>query len=238
MAGITIEEGLISKRSRLYRHLTEYPVRKAMKLGHKPELSLKRLHGSHPVFLLEVRDENKKYVLKSFVDPRVSLTRLQRHLNKEYECLKSLERMQAGGKQSRCVRPICRDNKALFFLEEAVCGKDVRHYAAAALQTGDNSLYRKLDLLSGFLSDLHTRTQVGVTNGINSLENELIRHAKQAFDSGSMLNVELRETGELIHRWFRRGSIRKAGCSLVHGDATVSNFLFRDRHMFAIDLER
>lgn len=238
MAGIIIEEGPISKYCRLYCHLTRYPVRQAMKLGYTPELSLTRLPGSHPVFLLEARDEHRKYVLKSFVHPGASTTRLIRRLNREYECLQSLQRMQAGGKHSRCVRPICRDTKALFFIEEAVCGKDVRHYAAAALQTGDNSIYRKLDLLSGFLSDLHIRTRTGMTTGSRSVKHELIRHAKQSFYSGSIQLEALKETGDLVHRWCRARSIRKAGRSLVHGDVTVSNFLFRDGHMYAIDLER
>src|SRR5882672_6133118 len=134
MAGIALEEGRVKRNSRIYRHLTEKHLRKAIGLGPRPELSLKRLNGSHPVFLLRDHERGKQFVLKSFYDRGISTTRLRRRMNKEYRRLELLMRAKAGGSRSRCVRPICRDSGALFFIMEDVRGRDLAHYAALALR--------------------------------------------------------------------------------------------------------
>ena len=238
MAGITIEEGRVGKRSRLYRHLTEPRRRKAMHLGNSPELSLKRLNGSHPVFLLKEADGGRQYILKSFTEHGVSTSRLLRIMNKEYDRLKYLERIRPGGGRSRCARPVCRDRAGLFFIEEAVRGRSLGKYAAEWLRRGHGPPEAQLDLLAGFLYDLHSCTATGTAVRPGVVRKELQKHVVQARDHGSLGNAELGEARKLVDRWCRSTGIRTAKLSLVHGDATVSNFMFRGGRMFAIDLER
>lgn len=238
MAGLTLREGRVSRDSRLYRSLTEPHRSQAMGLGEKPDLSLHRLNGSHPVFLLHDHDGGEHFVLKSFAEKRMSASSQLRSLDREYDRLKYLARIRAGGERARCVKPVCRDRQALYFVEEAVSGHDLGYYAARSLRKGAGTLRTRLKALAGFFHELHGATRTEKGSSARSVEAELLKHAAQAYRKGALGEATLREAGHLIHRWCRALRLSGVPRSLVHGDATVSNFLFRDGHLFAIDLER
>ena len=238
MAGLEIKEGRVSKNSGLYRSLTENCRHEIMGLRSHPDLSLKQLSGSHPVFLIKDHDSDKRFILKSFFDHGVSTSRLLRRLDKEYGRLKYLARLQAGGRRTRCVKPVCRDRKALFIVEEEVKGRNLGHFAKEAMRKDGSRLYDKLDLLTGFLFDMHSKTASGERIDAGVLYSELARHAIQSLKAGSVSRHKFRKVLGLARRWCHSYGIRHAYRSMVHGDATVSNFLFRGNRMFAIDLER
>ncbi|HMK47305.1 MAG TPA: aminoglycoside phosphotransferase family protein [Methanocella sp.] len=237
-SGITVEEGRVSRGSRLYRHLTDPDRARAMKLGVHPKFSLKKLGGSHPVFLLRDRVSKRLFVLKSFQERGVPSKKLRRRMKLEYERLKFLASLDVGRGYARAVRPICRDTEGLFLVEEFVHGLDLGHYAVKSLRNCCADFYRTLNLLSGFLGGLHLKTATEGRAGLNSPSEAIEKHSEQAFCHGSVSVEDMIEIRRLARVWSETGAIADAKKSFVHGDATVSNFIFRDGRMFVIDVER
>jgi aminoglycoside phosphotransferase (APT) family kinase protein len=103
---------------------------------------------------------------------------------------------------------------------------------------GRGRLEEKLDLLAGFFASLHRKTATRQHVDVSSLRAELERHASQSRRAGGLDDGELREARPLIRRWCGSHAIRRAARSLTHGDATTTNFIYRNRCLVVIDLER
>jgi len=237
MAGIEVREGRLSKSSRLYRHLTERHRVAAMRIGRHPDITLLKLSGSHDVFLLKAAESGREFVLKSFAGHRGS-GRPERYLDNEYDSLKRIRKIGIGSRHWAAARPVCRDRKALFFVEEKAEGKPLDHHLSPGFAGDDSSLDEKLDLIAGFLASLHRKTETGQPMNVSSLRHELERHAAQSRRAGGLDGGGQREARSLIRRWCSSPAIRHASQSLTHGDVTTTNFIFTGDRVVAIDLER
>jgi aminoglycoside phosphotransferase (APT) family kinase protein len=237
MAGIEVREGRLSKSSSLYRHLTEQHRAAAMHIGRNPDITLLKLSGSHDVFLLKDAESGSEFVLKSFAGHRGS-GRLERYLDNEYDSLKRIRKIGVCSRHWTVVKPVCRDRKALFFVEEKAEGTPLDHHLSREMAGDDGWLDKKLDLLAGFLASLHRKTATGQPMNISSLRHELERHAAQSRREGGLDGGERREARSLIRRWCDSPAIRHAPRSFTHGDATTTNFIYDRDRLVAIDLER
>jgi aminoglycoside phosphotransferase (APT) family kinase protein len=238
MAGIEVREGRLSKSSRLYRHLTERHRAVAMHLGRHPCFTLRKLSGSHDVFLLEDADSGQEHVLKSFAGRGRTTGRLKRYLDDEYECLKHIHKIGVCSRHWAAVKPLCRDRKGLFLVEEKAEGTSLDRHLPREMARCDGRLDEKLDLLAGFFASLHGKTATRKRVNVSSLRKELERHASQSRGAGSLDRGELDEARSLIRKWCDSPVIRQVVRSLTHGDATTTNFLCQDGRLVAIDLER
>lgn len=238
MPGISIHDGKVSRKSRLYRQLTEKHRSEAMALGKDPAIKTDRLGGSHAVFLITNENSGRKYLLKSFYEHGKGVQEMQQNLNREYDRLKELSKLHVRDRHFRPVKPLCRDVKGLFLVEEYIQGKGLDYYATKSLTNGGNGLYDKLGTIGCFLAKMHTRTQTGKKISWHSLQSELSRHAEQALHAGSIDRGKHDKIRKLIRRWCKNTFVRNARRSLVHGDATVSNFIFNKNKLYVIDLER
>ena len=238
MAGIEVREGRLSKSSRLYRHLTERHRAAAMHLGRHPRFTLRKLSGSHAVFLLEDADSGQELVLKSFAERGRTTGRLKRYLDDEYECLKRIRKIGVCSRHWTAVKPLCRDRRGLFLVEEKADGTPLDRHLAREMANGDGRMDEKLDLLAGFFASLHGKTATRKRVNVSSLRKELERHASQSRHAGSLDRGELDEARWRIRQWCASPVIRHVARSLTHGDATTTNFICQDDRLVVIDLER
>jgi aminoglycoside phosphotransferase (APT) family kinase protein len=238
MAGIEVREGRLSKSSRLYRHLTERHRAAALRIGRHPDIALRKLSGSHDVFLLKCAGSGRELVLKSFAKHQGPSGRLERYLDNEYDSLKRIRKFGVTSRHWTAVKPVCRDREALFFVEEKAEGTPLDHHLSREIADGDDRLYEKLDLIAGFFASLHHKTRVRQPANAFSLRQELERHAAQSCRAGGLDGGEQREARSLIRRWCDSSAIRHAARSLTHGDATTTNFIYNRDRLVAIDLER
>ncbi len=238
MAGIEVREGRLSKSSRLYRHLTERHRAAAMHLGRHPRFTLRKLSGSHAVFLLEDADSGQEHVLKSFAERGRTTGRLKRYLDDEYECLKRIRKIGVCSRHWAAVKPLCRDRRGLFLVEEKAEGTSLDRHLSREMARDDGRLDEKLDLLAGFFASLHGKTATRKRVNVSSLRKELERHASQSRHAGSLDRGELEEARSRIRQWSASPVIRHVARSLTHGDATTTNFICQDDRLVVIDLER
>jgi aminoglycoside phosphotransferase (APT) family kinase protein len=164
--------------------------------------------------------------------------RLERYLDNEYDSLKRVRKIGVSSRHWTVVKPICRDRKALFFVEEKAEGTPLDHHLFQQMAGHDGRLDEKLDLLAGFFAGIHRKTVTRQQVNVSSLRNELERYAAQSRRADGLDDGELHEARSLIRRWCGSPVIRHAERSLTHGDATTTNFICKGDRLIAIDLER
>lgn len=157
----------------------------------------------------------------------------------EYGNLVTLRRMGFADRPHRVVRPLGREESiGLAVIEENVRGPDLDHFLRLAAAGQARPLRHALRGLAAFLASLHRcshtgrRADLGHPAGyVGGLVGTLLRQG--VVDAG-----QARRTLHLRDRWLGRSRMR-AGETIVHGDATPTNFLFCDGgDVVAIDLER
>lgn len=137
------------------------------------------------------------------------------------------------------VRPYGRDEKiGLALTEEFIYGKDLDYYIKKAIYRGkDKSLKKRLSRLADFLYTLHKRTQKSETVNVEVLSKYFLRILYKL--ERSNIITEKKTYIKLMDKWLSRDNIQNANTSIVHGDATPTNFIFTiTGDIVAIDLER
>jgi thiamine kinase-like enzyme len=238
MTLIEIKKNRLSKRSGLYHYLKGDILCRMKNISHSPDLRIKKLNGSHEVYLLEDRKSNKKFVLKSFYEENRPQAKMISRMNKEYGSLRLVQKLQIGSSLFRTVKPFSKSDENMFFIEEHAPGKNMSHFLKKYFE-GENScdVYNKLSLLAGYLSSLHSKTKNRHKISSTSIKNSMIKHSLQAYNAGALDNKEIEGIEKLLDRW-RASGLLKTRAALIHGDATPANFIYENGHMRAIDLER
>jgi thiamine kinase-like enzyme len=229
----------IKKRSKLYHYLKERGLWRAVRLGRHPRLHVTRLGGSHAVYLVKDEKGHNKFILKSFEGRGAPASILKKHMHKEYRRLRQADRLINHTGWVHVARPLYRSDHGDFFAEKHVSGTPLGHYIKEAMEHGDEGpLYEKLTMLAGFFGLLHKKTRRASRVKPSNIRDELKKHARQASRGGAFTQKELKEMERLIDDACSRGLVRRARKSLVHGDANPSNFLYDDKRLYVIDMER
>jgi hypothetical protein len=238
MSFYSICEGRLDKSAGLYERLREPRLSGRLGIGRSSHIEVRKLNGSHKVYLLSNSDNGSRFILKSFYDSCVPERRLLGRLEREYRSLRMLK--DIGSREyCRTVKPLCKDDRSLLLFEEYVDGFRLGDVVKRSMSGGDShELYDRLDMIAGYLSEVHKRTLNDSTVRTGALELEIRKHALQAAHASALDRGSLRGAFKAIHRWCDSGRLRHTHTSIVHGDATPSNFLFCGGKMISIDLER
>ncbi|WP_230740771.1 aminoglycoside phosphotransferase family protein [Methanooceanicella nereidis] len=234
-----IKIGKVKEDSDLYKYLKKRSLNKTMGIGSKPALYVEKLNGSHNVYRISDRKSHKKFIIKSFYEEGKSRSNMVHYLNKEYDRIKYFRDLGVGNDRYKTVKVINKNDENLFLIEEYAPGASLSTFIKKAyIEDKPEILYEKLTLLAGYLSSLHKKT--GKKRRINrtAVKKEIIKHSYQAYCEKALDGEELPHIEHLLDKWLSYDPVRKAHISLVHGDATPSNFLFSENGMLAIDLER
>lgn len=139
------------------------------------------------------------------------------------------------------VRPISRSEKiGLALVEEFINGKNLDHFIKKAIYEKDpGPLKTTLSRLASFLSALHGRT----LNGKRVDLEPVFAYYQKVLSKlvGECVFSERESAGvlKLVEKWLKRPRLSGGRASIVHGDATPTNFLFTGKgDVVAIDLER
>ncbi len=131
-----------------------------------------------------------------------------------------------------------RSDLGLSIVSEYIEGEDLDSYLKrAAYDPHRPDLREALGRLAGLLHKLHSRSRGGggVLDAISGYGFKIVNRLREQ----SVLNDEEAEAANaLFGRWMDCGGLWRGSTSLVHGDATPTNFLFTgDRSVVALDLE-
>lgn len=137
------------------------------------------------------------------------------------------------------VRPFGKEEKiGLALTEEFIYGKDLDYFIKKAIYEGKGKLLKKkLSRLASFLYALHTKTQE--TKNIDP--ESLSAYFQKIINKLNKQQVlgDKKSYIRLMDKWLSKDIIHTAKCSIVHGDATPTNFIFTNTDdIVAIDLER
>lgn len=159
----------------------------------------------------------------------------------EYDKLEQIRSYGFDSHPHYVVRPISRSERiGLALIEEFIRGKDLDHFIKMAIYEGKVSLLKdQLKKLAFFLFTLHERTErpevLNLERVTPYFQKVLDKLWRQRVISDDLRKWYLK----YMDRWCHRGVLERATTSLVHGDATPTNFLFTDHgDVVAIDLER
>jgi thiamine kinase-like enzyme len=231
--------GDVRPHSKLYRYLDERRLWQATHISSDPELEVKRLSGSHEVYRVDDERSRKKFILKSFRDPGVPSSKAHSRMEREYKRLEQADHVLSHTGWAHVVKPYCKSDTGDFFAEQYVNGETLSSYIRRAMEDGNShSLYEKLTVLAGFFAVLHKNTRKQYYVRPFAIRDELMRHARQAYDAGAMTHGELGHMDHLIKESCTSHIIKNVKKALVHGDSTPTNFIYVDNVLYAIDLER
>lgn len=176
-----------------------------------------------------------------FYDPKDPHDERLTRVKGEYEKLEQIRSYGFDSYPHYVVRPISRSERiGLALIEEFIRGKDLDHFIKGAIFEGKSSLLKdRLKKLALFLFALHERTRLSERLNLESVT----RYFQKIVDKlwrQQVISDDLRRW-YLKHMdiWCGRGVLERVEITLVHGDATPTNFLFtEDGDVVAIDLER
>jgi len=205
------------------------------------EIEVKRLTYQKPIYLFFERTKNIMVVGKYFKFESVPLEEAWLSAKKEYLNLKLLrERFGMSGDSDKVVAPL-GGNKELsaLLVIEMVPGQTLDYYIAKAIyEQQPHELFEKLGYLARFFVKLHQGSQTDRTVSADLphwyLDKLLSSLSRRAFRSSKINDIE-----KYAARWWNQSSIFTTDREvIVHGDATPTNFLFNDKNVIGIDLER
>lgn len=226
-------------KAKLYEYLKKPSARKAMGISPDSDIHLKKMSRTNEVFLVTDRKSHKQFVLKSFCIKGISHSKLEKRLDKEFRRLQYVRQIGVGGDRYRVVRTLGRSDDGLFLIEEYIEGNTLSYYMKRSLLHHDHDmLYKKLTLLAGFLSRLHRMTALSQRVDAENIKKELRKHVREARRTGALDSEQTRRAENLIGGWCSSSVITGAYRSLVHGDVTPANLIYRNDHLYVIDMER
>lgn len=137
------------------------------------------------------------------------------------------------------VKPFGKEEKiGLALTEEFIYGKDLDYYIKKAIYKGkEKSLKKRLSRLADFLYELHTKTKKQEGINVESLSIYFLRILDKLNKQDVIFDKKIYI--KLMDKWLSRNDIQNVNASIVHGDATPTNFIFTQTNdIVAIDLER
>jgi hypothetical protein len=201
-----------------------------------------RMHRVGNAFLYEERRSGIRVVGKFFAPSYTPATPKDiRDMEREYENMQLLRRHGFGDGPHRVVRPLgCNADLGAVLIQEQADGLALTPFIDAAVyQRRHGLLFEKLTALAYFLATLHTRTATGTPVDFGADCRYLDHLIRQLREKGIMSEGEGMEIAGLRDRWFAQPRMWEGRQTLVHGDATPTNFLFgAGLQVTAIDLEQ
>jgi aminoglycoside phosphotransferase (APT) family kinase protein len=159
----------------------------------------------------------------------------------EYDKLVAIRSYGFSTSPNFIVRPIAREPRiGLALIEDYVEGRDLDHYIIKAIHNGDRAGLRdRLTRLAAFFYYLHSRTGNGLSVDLEPVS----AYYRKLLDTLELQTLiasgDRQQLLGLLDRWLNRSRFQGLRSSIVHGDATPTNFLFTSHgDVVAIDLER
>lgn len=205
------------------------------------EIEITRIASEKPVYLFYEKARNIMVVGKSFQYGTIPLEEAWLSAEKEYSNLTLLrKKFGLSGDTDMVIAPLGQNKElSALLVTERASGQTLDYYIArTCYEQEQEELFRKLGYLARFFVKLHrsTETQRQVSLDLPQC------YLEKLLDSLSqgLLSCYLRNIIERYAvRWWDENGIFKEGKEvIVHGDATPTNFLFYDKNVIAIDLER
>ena len=159
----------------------------------------------------------------------------------EFRALTSVRSVGFEQSPFRVVRPLGkRESLGCLLAEEYIAGKDLDHFIALAAHFGGTEeLMGKLDLLAHFFASLHGSTVRCRPHNFYRTCRDFRALVRSLSTVDGIPGDELCELRHLCDKWENRSEMWIDGSSLVHGDATPTNFIFDSPgSVTAIDFER
>ena len=205
---------------------------------HDPIFHVAAISDSHRVYRYH-EERSRLSVVGKFVGTDEPDDSKRARILGEYGNLVTLQEMGFDNCPRRVVRPLGREESiGLAVVEENVRGRDLDHFLLLAARGDFDPLRHALRGLAAFLAALHRSSATGRDADLGHLSwytdrlIERLRH-RTVLDAGAA-----QEIWRLRDRWLGRSRMR-VGETIVHGDATPTNFLFGEgEDVVAIDLER
>lgn len=205
---------------------------------HDPVFHVEAISDRHRVYRYH-EERSRLSVVGKFVGLDEPDARKRSRILGEYGNLVTLRELGFANRPHRVVRPLGREESiGLAVVEENVRGRDLDHFLRRAAGGDAEPLRHVLRGLAAFLASLHRSTATGRDADVGYIAwyaGRLIEKLRrqQLLDAGAAAAIWRQRD-----RWLGRSRMR-AGESIVHGDATPTNFLFSEGgEVVAIDLER
>jgi aminoglycoside phosphotransferase (APT) family kinase protein len=205
------------------------------------EIEITSLGAQKPVCLFFEKKRNIMVVGKLFKWGVIPFEEAWLEADKEYSNLKLLrEQLGMDGETDRVVAPL-GENKQLsaLLVTERAPGQTLDHFIAKAIfEQEHEELFQKLSHLARFFVKLH---EAGKTE--RPLSPELPRlyldKLLGSLSAGHLDSSKRAEIDKHAGRWWSDEHLFASDReTIVHGDATPTNFLFDNGNVTAIDLER
>jgi len=204
------------------------------------EIEMTSLGAQKPVCLFFEKKKNIVVVGKLFKWGIVTLEDAWLEADKEYSNLKLLrEQLGMDGDANRVVAPLGESKElAALLVTERAPGQTLDYYIAKAIfDQHQDELFQTLGYLARFFVRLH---EAAKTERLLSPESPrfYLNSLLHSLSFGPAGYRERTEIEEYAARWWNEKSVFASDReTIVHGDATPTNFLFDNGNVTAIDLE-
>jgi aminoglycoside phosphotransferase len=205
------------------------------------EIEMTSLGAQKPVCLFYEKKRNIMVVGKLFKWGVVPLEDAWLEADKEYLNLKLLrEQLGLDGDSDRVVAPLGKSKElSALLVTERAPGQTLDYYIAKAVyEQQHDELFQTLGHLARFFNRLHeaAKTESPLSPDLPRL---YLNSLLDSLDSGPVGYLKRAEIEEYAARWWYEESVFSSDKeTIVHGDATPTNFLFDNGNVTAIDLER
>jgi aminoglycoside phosphotransferase (APT) family kinase protein len=204
-----------------------------------PVFHVRRLSSRHLVYQYAEQATGKTVVGKFFELTESDQDKVAR-IKGEYSNLVSLRSLGFSAHPYSVVKPLCYDEKiGLAVAEDFVKGRDLDYYLRGAAWGGDrDGLKRSLSLLAAFLYALHEKSAGARIARLEDTDSYFRRIVSKLEHQNVLDADQVTAILALGEKWLGRVYMAAQEVT-VHGDATPTNFIFRDTgDIVAIDLER
>ena len=230
----TTDVGTLHRRDPLYQVLAAriYPYTR------NPVFHVRRLSTRHLVYRYAEQTTGSAVVGKFYRLTELDQGKVAR-IKGEYRNLVRLRSLGFATHPYSVVKPLCCDERiGLAVAEDFVKGRDLDYYMRRATWEGNREeLKRSLSALAAFLCALHDRT-VGARLARPDETSAYFRRIVSTLERQTVLDTDqVRACLTLGEKWLALPSMAAQEVT-VHGDATPTNFIFRNNGVVAIDLER
>ncbi len=237
-----VPEGLIHEGLPLHTFLTDTTPLDGASASENPLFELTPLDHARSVFLCRDLNSSSRIVCK-FFSARPNLPAEEPPELLDYE-FRALTRVRSAGLRRspfRVVRPLGkRESLGCLLTEEYVPGRDLDHFIAEAAHFGGTHvLMEKLELLAALFAHLHRATARRQPHNFTRTCRDFRALIRSLEAVDGMPLDELSRARHLCDKWENRAEMWSDTSSLIHGDATPTNFIFDPIDgVTAIDFER
>lgn len=234
--------GQVLESGHLYEHLRHLFSKLGVSEDSRSPLSLKALNEEGSIFECMDGGSGSSLVCKFFgARLNVPETECRNLLDHEYHCLHEIRMRGFDRFPFFVVKPLVKLEEMEYLLvEEFVEGKSLDHFIGrAAHDRKDKRLFQKLDLLAEFLARLHLINWTFKPVSFGRIAGFFRSMAKGLRNDNVFDEVLSSRLLHLCDKWEGRMEMWASGVTLVHGDATPTNFIVTPEDgVTAIDFER